>query len=59
VIKKIGKDCNLPVSGMIREKGLPGVYRVPIEQKKESSKDVGIDDTRVVVMDYLSRNRLT
>ena len=35
VFKKIGRDYNLPISGMMGEKRFPGVYMTPEEQKTE------------------------
>jgi predicted glycoside hydrolase/deacetylase ChbG (UPF0249 family) len=35
VIKKLGRDYNLPISDMMGESRFPGVYRAPEDQKKE------------------------
>jgi predicted glycoside hydrolase/deacetylase ChbG (UPF0249 family) len=35
VIKRIGRDYNLPVSGLAGEKWVRSMYRVPVEQKKK------------------------
>jgi len=34
VIKKIGRDYDVPISCLVGEKRLRGIYRVPVEQKK-------------------------
>jgi len=34
VIKKLGREYNLPISGMIGESRFPGVYKAPENQKK-------------------------
>jgi hypothetical protein len=35
IIKKIAHDYNLPISGQMGERGIRGVYRAPVEQKRE------------------------
>ena len=35
VIEKLGREYNLPISGMMGESRLPGVYKAPENQKKE------------------------
>ncbi|HUU26839.1 MAG TPA: ChbG/HpnK family deacetylase [archaeon] len=36
IIKKIGQDYNVPVSGLLDEQGI-GIYTVPVEEKKDSA----------------------
>jgi predicted glycoside hydrolase/deacetylase ChbG (UPF0249 family) len=35
IIKKIGRDYNLPISGMLGEKRLPGIYTAPVDKKTQ------------------------
>ncbi len=37
IIKKIGHDYDLPISGLMGEKRVRGVYKVPVEQKKDTA----------------------
>jgi predicted glycoside hydrolase/deacetylase ChbG (UPF0249 family) len=37
LIQKIGKDFALPISGLVGERRLRGVYRVPIEEKEKKA----------------------
>jgi predicted glycoside hydrolase/deacetylase ChbG (UPF0249 family) len=37
IIKTIGSDYNLPISGLMGERYLRGVYKVPVGQKKETA----------------------
>jgi hypothetical protein len=34
VIERISKDFKIPVSGWMGEKRLPGIYKVPVEEKE-------------------------
>lgn len=35
IIEKIGKEYNLPISGMLGEKRLPGIYTAPVNKKTQ------------------------
>ena len=40
VIKRIGRDFNLPISGQLGERRVKSVFRVPVEQKKDKSLEM-------------------
>jgi chitin disaccharide deacetylase len=40
VIIKIGKDYRLPISFQIGEKRIPGIYKVPVQKKKETALQI-------------------
>jgi hypothetical protein len=35
IIRNIGKDYDLPISGMLGEKRVPGIYTTPVDQKTQ------------------------
>ena len=40
VIKRIGRDFNLPISGQLGERRVKDVFRVPVEQKKDKALEM-------------------